>query len=154
MLLVNLMGFLKGHGRVGRRSALAIERGIQHHYGCYISRRAQIASNVVLPHPTGIVIGEGAVIGAGCMIFQNVTIGAPRIGGAARGLYPEIEAGVTIFAGAVIVGAIRVGSGATIGANAVVLSDVPAGALAVGIPARILPVAKNAASLISDGHRQ
>jgi serine O-acetyltransferase len=44
---------------------------------------------------------------------------------------------VFIGAGAVIVGAVTIGDGARIGSNAVVLCDVPAGATAVGAPARV-----------------
>ena len=50
---------------------------------------------------------------------------------------PVIGNGVDIGAGAKILGPVHIGAGAVIGANAVVLCDVPAGALAVGIPARI-----------------
>jgi serine O-acetyltransferase len=47
---------------------------------------------------------------------------------------------VNVGAGAKILGAVSIGDGAAIGANAVVLTDVPAGASAVGIPARVIPV--------------
>jgi len=45
---------------------------------------------------------------------------------------------VTLTAGAKVLGPVRLGRGCTIGANAVVLGDVPPGALAVGVPARIV----------------
>lgn len=53
--------------------------------------------------------------------------------------YPVIGDGVIIYSGAKILGAVNVGNNAMIGANAVVLNHVPAGSLAVGIPARIVP---------------
>lgn len=86
-----------------------------------------------MPHPNGIVIHPDAVIGPNCLIFQQVTIGlrdgpgAPRIGGH-----------VDVGAGAKILGPVTIGNHAKIGANAVVLSDVPEGATAVGIPAKVI----------------
>jgi serine O-acetyltransferase len=53
-------------------------------------------------------------------------------------VYPVIGNGVEIGAGASILGAIHIGDGARIGANSVVLKDVPAGAVAVGAPARVI----------------
>lgn len=91
-----------------------------------------------MPHPTGIVIGEGVIMGRNATVFQNVTIGSGDLG---AGAYPVIEDNVTIFANAVIVGAIKIGDGAKIGAGAIVLKDVPAGRTAVGNPARLLPEA-------------
>jgi serine O-acetyltransferase len=87
----------------------------------------------LIPHPNGIVIHPGAVIGVNCLIFQQVTIG----GREGRGL-PVIEGHVDIGAGAKILGNVKIGAHARIGANAVVLQSMPAGAVAVGIPARNL----------------
>lgn len=111
---------------------------IQRVYGVYISRKARLASDVVFPHPTGIVIGDGVVVHDRVTIFQNVTLGGARVGDQKRGHYPEIGAGTVIFAGAVIVGAVRIGVGCVIGANSVVLHDVPDNSVAVGAPARIV----------------
>lgn len=102
--------------------------------GCHISVAAEIQPGLSMPHATGVVIGEGAKIGKGVTIYQNVTIGTS---GAQRG-YPTIEDGVTIYAGAVVVGAVSVGQGAVIGANAVVIRDVPSNGIAVGVPARFI----------------
>lgn len=93
----------------------------------------EIAGGLYVPHPYGIVVGS-ATIGHGVTILQNVTIGK-------RGdeeSDPLIEDGVELFAGAVVVGPVRLGRNAKIGANSVVISDVPEGATAVGIPARIV----------------
>jgi serine O-acetyltransferase len=76
-------------------------------------------------------------IGANLQVHQGVTIGWDYRGDRR----PIIGDGVFIGAGAKILGAITVGDGARIGANAVVVCDVPPGATAVGIPARILPAA-------------
>ncbi len=83
-----------------------------------------------MPHPTGIVIHPGAVVGPNCLIHQQVTIGIEKDG------VPRIGGHVDIGAGAKILGSVTIGDHAKIGANAVVLRDVPAHATAVGVPAR------------------
>lgn len=94
-----------------------------------------LPKNIMISHPIGIVIGN-CTIGEGTAILQNVTIGI-KMRGENDG-FPVIGANVLIGAGAVICGKIHIGDGAVIGANAVVLCDVPAGARAVGVPARII----------------
>ncbi len=101
--------------------------------GCHIGPLAKIGPGLELRHPTGIVIGDGAVIGKNVSIYQNVTIGIRG-----EGEYPVIGDNVKIYAGACILGRVRIGDNAVIGANAVVLADVPDNAVAVGVPARIL----------------
>jgi serine O-acetyltransferase len=94
---------------------------------------AEIGKDLTIYHGAGIVIGRGARIGDRCTLLQHITIG---VIGAYEHAYPEIGDDVTIYAGAVLLGPIKIGDGAMIGANAVVLSDVPAGHVAVGVPAR------------------
>ena len=91
-----------------------------------------IGGGLLLPHPNGIVVHPDAEIGANCLFFQQVTIGY------LPGGVPRIGDHVDIGAGARILGPVSIGDGARIGANAVVTRDVPAGATAVGIPARII----------------
>lgn len=122
-------------GRIGRLLSVIAWRRIVGRFGCYFSPLARIGPGLYLPHPTGIVIGDASVIGADVTIYQHVTIGRAS---AARDGYPTIEDGATIYAGAVIVGGVTIGKGAVIAANAVVTHDVPAGAVAGGIPARVL----------------
>lgn len=102
---------------------------------------AQIGRDVVLGYRgLGIVIHRQAVIGDRVNIGPKVTIGGRAgIPGA-----PRIEDDALLGSGAQILGPIRVGRGAQVGANAVVLCDVPDGATAVGIPARILPAREKA----------
>lgn len=88
----------------------------------------------------GVVIGETTTIGDDCIIYHGVTLGATDCDAPKR--HPDIGDRVLIGAGAKILGPITIGSGAKVGANSVVLKSVPAGATAVGIPARIL-VQKN-----------
>ncbi len=105
-------------------------------FGCDVARGAQIEGGLYLPHPQGIVIGEYARIGKNCIIHQGVTLGDR---GEEHGV-PELRIGaeVEIATGAKILGCLTIGDYARIGANAVVLENVPAAAVAVGIPARIV----------------
>jgi serine O-acetyltransferase len=95
---------------------------------------ARLGGGLLLPHPNGVVIHPDAVIGPNCVILQQVTIG---VGGKTDAV-PTLGGDVTVGAGAKVLGGVVIGDHARIGANAVVLCDVPAGATAVGVPARIL----------------
>lgn len=97
---------------------------------------AHLGKSVILGYRgLGIVIHRQAFIGDRVNVGPKATIGGRAgIPGA-----PHIEDDVLIGSGAQVLGPIRIGRGAQIGANAVVLADVPAGATAVGIPARIIP---------------
>ena len=100
--------------------------------GADIPVNCQIEGGLCIPHPNGIVIHPQVHIGPNCMIFQQVTLGMRN------DQVPWIGGHVDIGAGAKILGAVRVGDHARIGANSVVLDDVPDGATAVGIPARLI----------------
>lgn len=121
-----------------RHVANLLGRRMERRFGCYISPTAHFGLGIKFPHPIGIVIGDGVVVGQRCTIFQNVTLGAARRGEGALNCYPQIGDDANVFAGAVVVGKLMIGDHATIGANAVVTKDVPPGTTAVGIPARIL----------------
>lgn len=97
---------------------------------------AKVGRRLRIDHFGGIVVSGDAVIGDDVILRNGVTIGLKRTN--ERGA-PVIGNRVDIGAGAKILGPIRIGDDAVIGANAVVVHDVPAGAVAVGIPARILP---------------
>lgn len=103
-------------------------------FGSELAMAAKIGGGFYVPHPFGIVVGA-ATLGRNVSILQNVTIGRKA---AEDPRDPVIEDGVSISAGAVVVGAITVGEGATIGANAVVTKDVPPHSVAMGIPAKII----------------
>ncbi|MEP7206473.1 MAG: serine O-acetyltransferase [Casimicrobiaceae bacterium] len=104
--------------------------GIEIHPGARIGRR------VFIDHGMGIVIGETAEIGDDCTLYHGVTLGGTSWNKGKR--HPTLGRGVVIGAGAKVLGPILVGDGAKIGSNAVVVREVPAGATAVGIPARIV----------------
>jgi serine O-acetyltransferase len=106
--------------------------GIEIHPGAIIGER------VFFDHAMGVVVGETAEIGDGCTIYQGVTLGGTSLyKGAKR--HPTLGKNVVVSAGAKVLGGFEVGDGAKIGSNAVVIKPVPAGATAVGIPARIIP---------------
>ena len=112
--------------------------GIEIHPGATLGRR------VFIDHGMGVVIGETAEIGDDCTIYQGVTLGGTSLG---RGLkrHPTLGKGVIVSAGAKVLGGFTVGDGARVGSNAVLLQAVPAGATAVGIPARIVQKSADAA---------
>lgn len=137
-----LLGALRAHqaagaGPLGRaRRMLA---GIGHRFWSLVAQadiplQTRIGGGLLLPHPNGIVIHPDAEIGPNCLLFQQVTLGTV----AGRSGAPRLGVHVDVGAGAKILGPVRIGDHARIGANAVVLGDVPAGATAVGLPARIL----------------
>lgn len=104
--------------------------GIEIHPGASIGRR------FFIDHGMGVVIGETAVIGDDCTLYHGVTLGGTSWNKGKR--HPTLGRGVVVGAGAKILGPVTIGDGAKVGSNAVVVKDVPAGATAVGIPARVL----------------
>lgn len=104
--------------------------------GVTIGVSAHIGRRLIIEHSGAIVIHGNARIGDDCIIRQGVTIGNRHMSDPFAA--PVIGDRVNIGAGAKILGAVRIGDDAEIGANAVVIKDVPAGAVAVGVPARIL----------------
>jgi serine O-acetyltransferase len=87
-------------------------------------------------HGMGVVIGETAEIHDDVTIYQGVTLGGTSLAKGKR--HPTLEKGVVVGAGAQVLGPFTVGEGAKIGSNAVVTKPVPAGATAVGNPARMI----------------
>ncbi|MBL0419866.1 serine O-acetyltransferase [Ramlibacter sp. AW1] len=105
--------------------------------GIEIHPGATIGNGVFIDHGMGVVIGETAQVGDGCTIYQGVTLGGTSLSKGAK-RHPTLGRNVVVGAGAKVLGAFEVGDGAAIGSNAVVTKPVPAGATAVGIPARII----------------
>ena len=105
--------------------------------GIEIHPGAKIGERVFFDHAMGVVVGETAEIGDGCTIYQGVTLGGTALyKGAKR--HPTLGQNVVVGAGAQVLGGFTVGDGARIGSNAVVVKPVPAGATAVGNPARVI----------------
>jgi serine O-acetyltransferase len=103
--------------------------GIEIHPGATIGRR------FFIDHGMGVVIGETAEIGDDVMLYHDVTLGGRSLAKVKR--HPTVEDGVTIGAGARVLGPVVIGRGAQIGANAVVVRDVPAEAVVVGVPGQV-----------------
>ncbi|MFW7414169.1 serine O-acetyltransferase [Demequina sp. SO4-18] len=103
--------------------------GIEIHPGATVGRR------VFIDHGMGVVIGETAVIGNDVLLFHGVTLGGTTMSPGKR--HPTVGDRVVIGAGAKVLGPVHIGCDARIGANAVLVKDVPDGATAVGIPAKI-----------------
>ena len=104
--------------------------GIEIHPGAQIGRR------FFIDHGMGVVIGETAEIGDDCTLYHGVTLGGTSWNKGKR--HPTLGNGVVLGAGAKVLGPITIGDRARVGSNAVVVKDVPPGATAIGIPARII----------------
>lgn len=101
--------------------------GVEIHPGATIGRR------FFIDHGMGVVIGETAEVGDDVMLYHGVTLGGRSLQKVKR--HPTVGSRVTIGAGARILGPVYIGDDVQVGANSVVVKDVPAGAVATGIPA-------------------
>lgn len=104
--------------------------GVEIHPGAKIGRR------FFIDHGTGIIIGETAVIGDDCLLYQGVTLGGT--GKQVGKRHPSLGDRVVVGAGAKVLGGISIGSDTRVGANSVVLHDVPAHSTVVGIPGKVV----------------
>jgi len=122
--------------------------GIEIHPGATIGRR------LFIDHGMGVVIGETAELGDDVMLYHAVTLGGTSRHGVTRGTkrHPTLEDGVTVGAGAKVLGPITIGAWSTIGANAVVTRDAPPSSLLIGIPARARPAKPDTAESAREGH--
>lgn len=112
-----------------------LRTGTQMLTGIELPCETRVGRRLRIEHFGGIIVSGDAVIGDDVVLRQGVTIGLKRTN--ERGA-PRIGNRVDIGAGAKILGDVCIGDDAIIGANAVVVKDVPAGATAVGSPARII----------------
>lgn len=102
--------------------------------GIEIHPGALIGKGVFIDHGMGVVIGETAIVGDYCLIYQGVTLGGT--GKEIGKRHPTLGQHVVVGAGAKILGNISVGDYARIGAGSIVLRAVPAHCTAVGVPGR------------------
>jgi serine O-acetyltransferase len=125
--------------------------GVEIHPGARIGRR------LFIDHGMGVVIGETAVIGDDVMLYHGVTLGGKSRHGVVPGAqrHPTLHDGVTVGAGAKILGPVTLGAWSTVGANAVVTKDAPSRSILLGVPARAQPASpeeiKAARGLLKSG---
>jgi len=113
--------------------------------GIEIHPGAKIGRGVFIDHGMGVVIGETATVGDNCLLYQGVVLGGTSLEKKKR--HPDLEEGVVVGAGAIVLGPIRIGKGTRIGAGSVVIKDVPPYSTVVGVPGKI--VAQNGKSVRS-----
>jgi serine O-acetyltransferase len=138
-----LLGAIRAYSRARQRRGIVatLQRKwavLRHRFWSVVSgadiplNARHLGGGLLLPHPQGIVIHPDAEVGPNCLLLQQVTLGTgPEPG------VPRLGGHVDVGAGAKILGGVVIGDHAVIGANAVVICDVPAHALAVGVPAVI-----------------
>ncbi|MDE5584379.1 MAG: serine O-acetyltransferase [Ruminococcus sp.] len=114
--------------------------------GIEIHPGAKIGKGLFIDHGMGVVIGETAVIGDNCLIYQGVTLGGTGKDKGKR--HPTLGHNVLVGAGAKVLGPFKVGNNVKIAANAVVLNAIPDNCTAVGVPARV--VRKNGQKICPD----
>jgi serine O-acetyltransferase len=125
---------LWGHEqKLGARLLAHVNRFVT---GIDIHPAARIGRRVVIDHGMGIVIGETATVGDGCLLYKGVVLGGTSLERKVR--HPQVANDVVIGSNACILGAIHVGEHSRIGSGSVVVRDVPAEATVVGVPARII----------------
>mmetsp|Transcript_1852 Transcript_1852/g.6077 ORF Transcript_1852/g.6077 Transcript_1852/m.6077 type:complete len:365 (+) Transcript_1852:55-1149(+) len=108
---------------------------------------AKLGKGIMLDHATGVVMGESTVVGDNVSMLHHVTLGGSGKSGGDR--HPKIGSGVLIGAGAVVLGNVKVGNCSKIGAGSVVLSEVPPRHVAVGVPARNIPLTGGTAAPVT-----
>ncbi|WP_165063514.1 serine O-acetyltransferase EpsC [Marisediminicola senii] len=117
--------------------ARLLSQGIRAATGVEIHPGATIGRRLFIDHGMGVVIGETAIVGDDVMMYHGVTLGGRSSDRVKR--HPTIDDGVTVGAGAIVLGAVTVGAGSIVGAQAVVVHDAPPGSVLTGVPARVLP---------------
>ena len=124
--------YLKGHTCLARLIADRARRIT----GVEIHPAAVIGKGVMIDHGSGVVIGETAEVGDGCVLYQGVTLGGTGKDTGKR--HPTLGNDVMVSAGAKVRGPLTVGAHSKIGAGSVVLKDVPPYSTVVGVPGRVV----------------
>ncbi len=124
--------YAKGHVLLAR----IISQRARHKTGIEIHPGAVIGRRMFIDHGDGVVIGETTIIGDDVTLYQGVTLGGTGKDIGKR--HPTLGSGVTVGAGAKVLGPIHIGDNVKIGAGAIVLKDVPDNCTVVGNPGRIV----------------
>ncbi len=124
--------YLKGHFFRARliSQRAARKTGIEIHPG------ATIGKGFFIDHGSGVIIGETAIIGDNCTLYQGVTLGGTGKETGKR--HPTLGNNVMVSAGAKIIGSFTVGDNSKIGAGSVVIKEVPPNCTVVGVPGRVV----------------
>ncbi|PWJ55663.1 serine O-acetyltransferase [Quadrisphaera granulorum] len=128
-------------GPAWRLPARLVSHWARRRTGVEVHPAARLGRRIVIDHGMGVVIGETAIVGDDVLMYHGTTLGGRVSGLQAEQQgrrHPAVGDRVVLGAGATVLGAVRVGDDARVGAGAVVLVDVPDGATAVGVPARVL----------------
>ena len=120
--------------RLAEKRYWLYHRAVETLTGISIPKSVEVGPGLKIWHFGNIFVHAKAKIGANCTLRQGVTIGNRQTDGPT----PVLEDDVELGAYAQVLGDVRIGKGAKVGAMSVVLQDVPPGATAVGIPARII----------------
>ena len=133
----------------GHRSlARVLSQLTRHITGVEIHPAAQIGKHFFIDHAMGVVIGETAIVGDNCVLYQGVTLGGT--GNETGKRHPTLGNNVMVGSGAKVLGPFTVGDNARIAAGAVVLSAVPEDCTAVGVPAHVVRVAGKIATFADE----
>ena len=111
------------------------QRGVRKS-GLEIHPGAQIGKGLFIDHGSGVIIGETAIIGDNCTLYQGVTLGGTGKDSGKR--HPTLGNNVMVGSGAKILGPFTIGDNSKIGAGSVVLKEVPRNSTVVGVPGRVV----------------
>ncbi|MBR4960287.1 MAG: serine O-acetyltransferase [Clostridia bacterium] len=117
-------------------SARAVSQLARFLTGIEIHPGATIGKGLFIDHGAGVVIGETAIIGDYCTIYQGVTLGGTGKQTGKR--HPTLGNNVMVGSGAKVLGNFTVGDNVKIASGAVVLTEIPANCTAVGVPAKVV----------------
>ena len=119
-----------------RPLAAVLQKTIEILTGISLPADCEIGEGLYIGHFGGIVLSPGVRIGHNCNIAQNVTLGS--VGARSPGGPPTIGNRVFVGAHSVLLGGVVVGDDAMICAGSVVNRPVPARAVVLGNPARVI----------------